>query len=311
MKEQTLQKIFPAFGTICTLVIYGAHDRETADIIRRRMSELHQLFSVFEPHSDISRINRSAGLQPVSVSADTLRLLLLALRYEKQTQGAFSILSGTSARLWKDAVYAHRMPAHAEIAETRNSGSLLVDKKAGTALLTCTKQQVDLGGIAKGYAADEARRILKKAKVRSALINFGGTVISIGPKRRIGIQNPFQKTSAPISEVAGRNIAVVTSGTYEQSCVCGGRRIHHIVNPRTGRPADSGLISVSLIGKHAAELDALATAACVLGEDQSRALLCRHNIQGIFISEDGTVHSTHRRTLQKKSDEALTYEYET
>lgn len=295
MRGKVLQKIFPALGTVNTIALYGSFAPETAEQVKKRVLDLHRRFSLFEQGSDISRINEQAGIKPAPVHQDTFFVLFHALAYGRETQGAFDITSGAASRLWRDAVRSAKMPSEPDISGCRSLGGLadlILDKADGTAFLRRNGQQVDLGGIAKGYAADEAVRILKKHKVRNALINFGGTVIVVGREQKIGIQNPFQKSGVSMADIMVKNKAVVTSGSYERGFFFEGVRYHHIIDPRTGWPADSGLLSVTLVGDSAMELDALATGICVLGEKNGLPLLEKRGIEAVFISNDGQVKIT-------------------
>lgn len=296
MRGKQLQKIFPALGTVNTITLYDSFASEIAEQVKKRVLDLHRRFSIFEQGSDIFRINEQAGRKTVPVHQDTFFVLIHALAYGRETRGAFDITSGAVSRLWRDAVRFAQIPSESDIAGCRSlSGlaDLILDKADGTAFLRRNGQQIDLGGIAKGYAADEAVRILKKHKVHNALINFGGTVIVIGREQKIGIQNPFQKSGVSMADIMVKNKAVVTSGSYERGFFFEGVRYHHIVDPRTGWPADSGLLSVTLIGDSAMELDALATGICVLGEKKGLPILERRGIEAVFISNDGEVKITH------------------
>lgn len=295
MREKVLQKIFPAFGTVNSVTLYGSFDPETAQQIKKRALELHRLFSYFEQGSDIFRINEQAGMEPVPVRQDTLSVLSHALVYGRETQGAFDITAGAAARLWRDAIRSAQIPSEPEIAGCRSLSSLddlILDEAAETAFLRRRGQQVDLGGIAKGYAADESVRLLKDYKVNKALVNFGGTVIATGGEQRVGVQHPYQKNGESVADIIVENKAVVTSGTYERGFRSDGRRYHHIIDPRTGWPADSGLLSVTLIGDSAMELDALATGICVLGEEGGLPLLKKHGIEAVLIRDDGEIRIT-------------------
>lgn len=295
MRGKVLQKIFPALGTVNTITLYDGFDLEIAEQVKKRVLDLHRRFSVFEQESDIFRINEQAGMKTVPVHQDTLLVLSHALAYGRETMGAFDITSGAASRLWRDAIRSARIPSEEDIAGCRRlSGlnDLILNKAEGTAFLRRNGQQIDLGGIAKGYAADEAVRILKKYKVRDALINFGGTVIAIGREQKIGIQNPFQENGESMADIMVKDKAVVTSGSYERGFFFEGGRYHHIIDPRTGLPADSGLLSVTLIGGSVMELDALATGICVLGESNGLPLLERRGIEAVFISNDGEVRIT-------------------
>ena len=144
----------------------------------------------------------------------------------------------------------------------------------------------------KGYAADEARSMLQTQGVQNAQINFGGTVLVIGRTQKIGIQNPFQKTGSSMASISLKNKSIVTSGSYEQCFFHQGKRVHHIIDPRTGKPSCSGLISVSLIGDQAVTLDALATGICCLGQEAGISVVRKYGISAIFVTEHGRVQIT-------------------
>ena len=154
-------------------------------------------------------------------------------------------------------------------------------------------QQIDLGAIAKGYAANEVRNILHAYGVENALINFGGTVINIGQQRNIGIQMPFAPNGQSAASIKVENgKAVVSSGLYEQFCIINDQFIHHISDIRTSKPSDSGLIGVTLVGDNSEELDALATAAFIMGAEKSMELLKQLNIEALFITYDKKLYVT-------------------
>ena len=169
---------------------------------------------------------------------------------------------------------------------------ILLDEESRTAELKRFGQSVDLGGIAKGYAADEVRRILREGGVTDALINLGGTVSSIGRERNIGIQHPDRATGIAMGRITLENGCVVTSGDYERFYEVDGVRYHHIVDPRTGYPAQSSLRSVTLIGDNATELDALSTAAFVLGEAEGLRLVQQAGVEAIFVTDSLNVFCT-------------------
>ena len=183
MKKKVLQKIFPALGTVNTVAIYSEYNPAILEQVMQRVLDLHQLFSIFDPQSEISRINENAGICSVPISEDTFSVLSLAIACAGETDGTFDITTGTLSRLWRDAINSKRIPSDAEIEQHHLLGSIAdleLDAKNRTAFLRQAGIQLDLGGIAKGYAADEVQRILKENHIENALINLGGTVITIG-----------------------------------------------------------------------------------------------------------------------------------
>lgn len=287
--------MFPAFGSINSISIFGDTNVSILEPIKKRMMQIHNRFSFFNPKSEINQINQQAGIHPVTVSEDTFYLLSLSLNYAKETKGAFDVTIDPISELWKNAIRSATLPSQTEIAYCRtccNVKNLELDKVHGTAFLRKKGMKLDLGGIVKGYAADEAQSMLQAQDVQEAQINFGGTVIAIGRRQKIGIQNPFQKTGSSMGSILLKNKAIVTSGSYEQYFFHQGKRFHHIIAPRTGNPSCSGLISVSLIGEKAVILDALATGICCLGLKDGVAIVKKHGLSAIFVTDNGGVQVT-------------------
>ena len=123
-------------------------------------------------------------------------------------------------------------------------------------------------------------------------MNLGGTVVAVGAPRAVGIQSPFASAGVAFAYTSVDNKAAVTSGLYEQQAVIGGQTVHHIVDPRTGRPAETELAGVTLIGENAMTLDALATAAFVTDTDAALRLVKRFGAEAVFVTRDGNVFLT-------------------
>lgn len=290
-----IQKLFPAFGTVNSISVWDDSDPSIVEHVKHHMIQLHNCFSFFHPESEISQINRQAGIRPVTVGEDTFRLLSLALKYAGETDGTFDVTAGALSELWRNAIRAATLPSEAEADRCLalgKKGRLVLDHTHKTAFLSQKGKKLDLGGIAKGYAVEKARSLLLAAGVRNARINFGGTVAVMGNAQKIGLQNPFQKTGVPMADMMVENKGIVTSGLYERCFFHQGKRFHHIIDPRTGKPACSGLLSVSLIGEDAAALDALATGICCLGREAGMAIVRRHHLSAVFVTDDGCVQIT-------------------
>lgn len=295
MSEKYIQKMFPALGTVNSVTVYGEKGEEAPEQIKEMVLELHRRLSVFDPGSEISQINRMAGICPVAVSQSTVAILGLAAQYAARTEGAFDVTAGAMSGLWREAIRTHRLPDRADIARCRalcGIDGLELDSKGCTAFLRRRGMTLDLGGIAKGWAADEARRILTESGAERALINFGGTVLSVGGTVDAGIQDPFQRTGISFGHLPLCGKAAVTSGFNERYFVSGGKRYHHIIDPRTGKPSGSGLASVTLTGESAAALDALSTAIFILGAEKGLPLLRESGTDAVFITDSGIISVT-------------------
>ena len=289
------QKIFFAMGTVNTITIFDESD-DALSAAKQRMKVLDRKLSAYSHDSEIYAINSCAGISPVAVSMDTFRLIKHSVRLSRQNDGIFDITSRPLSQLWKSAIKCGQIPDDATIKEAMklvNYKDIILDCEKHTIMLKNKGQQLDLGAIAKGYAADEVRNILHAYGVKNAVINFGGTIINMGQQRNIGIQAPFAPNGqSAFSIMVDSEKAVVSSGLYEQFCIINGRFIHHITDIRTGKPADSELLSVTLVGDKAEELDALATAVFIMGMKKGMEFLKQYNIDALFITHDKKLYFT-------------------
>ena len=287
-----LDKSFPAMGTINSITLFDSQVPDAADDAREYLMRLNRSWTCFRQDSLLSQINRAAGRTAVAVDADTMEILDRSKAFSELSQGAFDVTAGPIAALWRNALGCGELPSDGEIwqaMELTNWRGIGLDRDAGTVMLSRQGQRMDLGGVAKGYAADGLRKRLRQRGVRRALLNLGGTVAAMGCATRIGVQDPFRPTGVPMGTLMLEDRCAVTSGVYERCREIGGRPYHHIIDPRTGFPAKSGLISVTLIGEDAARLDALATASVVLGLEESAALLAGQGIEAVFVTDRGRV----------------------
>jgi len=298
-----IEKMFRSFGTILTIQI-GIRDEEQLSVeegkmvlkeIKQTIEKMDDLFSTYKPDSEISRLNQMAGKGEVAVSKETFEILHIAKELQKQTDGNFDISLQALIDLWGIGKKNDFIPQKKDIdslLQERSEEYLILDEKRQTAFLTNQRQKIDLGSIAKGYAVDKTIRFLKKKEVKEAIINFGGTIYAIGNPKKIGIQNPFQKTGIYLGTLVLEDMAAVTSGFYEQYFTKNKRDYHHILNPKTGNPVDNSLASITLIGKHATDLDAITTAVYVLGIEAGSTLLNDRKLEGIFVLKTGEVFHT-------------------
>ena len=284
-----MQKTFFALGTINSVSVFYEENRkaqimEILNQIKLRTLILDDMFSVFKENSEITKINKAAGKMSVKVSHETYKIIQRAIEFSRVSNGAFDISAGSLSRLWRKAKKESRVPDIEEIKKqkelTNYRDIVMADYKVG---LSKKGQEIDLGGIAKGYAADEAKIILLEENITDAIINFGGTVINIGDEKQIGIQNPDAKTGISIGRLKVRQQAVVTSGLYERYYMKDGNQYHHIINPKTGMPSQSGLLSVTVIGDSALEMDALSTGFFVAGLEDGIKILNKYSAEVIVI----------------------------
>lgn len=292
-------RMFQALGTVNTIRVTG---EESGDALRPAIARVHEIesrMSAFLPESDLGRLAESAGKSPAEISPDTFALLEKAKHYAQLSGGAFEPTIRPLTKLWGIGKKACFVPSEEEIAAAMslvNWRSLQL-KSGCRAYLEKPGQAVDLGGIAKGYAADEVRRILLENGVASAMINLGGNISAVGSRPdgspwRIGVQNPFAPRGEFLGTLEVRDRTVVTSGVYERYFYRDGVRYHHILDPRTGKPVRNGLMSVTAVCGSSADADALTTALFVLGPQAGAPLLRQSGADAIFVFEDYSFAAT-------------------
>ena len=290
-----LEKSFPAMGTVHTVTIFDAEGPEAASDARAYLLDLHGAWSCFKEDSLVSRINQAAGRQPVAVDEDTFEVLRQAKRYGRFTEGAFDVTVGPLADLWRRAMEERQLPGDEAVWQALalvDFANVTLDEEAHTVLLEKAGQRIDLGGIAKGYAVDELIKRLRRHGVHRALLDLGGTVAALGCGLPVGIRDPFRPDGAPMGTLMLEDRIAVTSGVYERFAYMDGYRYHHVVDPRTGYPSKSGLVSVTLVGENGGALDAFTTAALILGMEKSAPMLAEQGMDAVFVTEQGQVFVT-------------------
>lgn len=303
--KKYIQKLFSSLGTLNNITLYfNEEDSEKANTVMQTIedycNELDDKLSIFKEKSEINRINNNAGIKFVQVSQDTFEIIKMAKEFGKITNGAFDITIKPLVDLWSEARKEKNIPKKIKLKDFLrkiNYNNIILNDKDHSVMLKKQGQSIDLGGIAKGYVIDKVKYILQSNGFSNAIINLGGTVSSIGEKRKIGIRNPFtpmnsSKEVQKVMEIECIEEDIVTSGIYEQFINKNGKIYHHILNPYTGYPTENQMVSVTLIGNNGAELDSIATACFTLGIEKSIKLLNQLNINAIFILDDGKIFYT-------------------
>ncbi|MCF6179470.1 MAG: FAD:protein FMN transferase [Geopsychrobacter sp.] len=285
-------------GTLVEIKGVGGDEKNIEKAISDAFSIMRaeeERFSSELETSQISLINRSDV--PVVVDAQVLKVLRLGQKITRQSQGAFDFGMGGLKRLWDFKALTPRVPTALEIAAVLPQRSLKRVAIDGERVVRLgARVQLDLGGIAKGFAVDRALDVLRSAGLKSASINAGGDIGLLGGHGerpwKIGIQHP-RKANELLATLELRDRAIVTSGDYERFFMVDGLRYHHIFDPQTGMPA-RGCQSVTVIAAHVAEADSLATAAFVLGPQKGLAFLETYpDVEGLIVAADG------KRTMTK------------
>ncbi len=260
-------------GTLCSIEGYGSDDSQlSADIecAFTAMKTVEAQMSRFNPDSDIGRLNRLAYDAPIQVHPATYQVIRSALEIGSLTGGAFDPTLLPITQLWKQCEARNRMPhaselAHALHAINQDAVRLNAD---GTVVFTQPSVQLDLGGIGKGFAVDQAIDVLQGAGMTHGVVDAGGNLRVIGAPHsevtwNIGVQHPL-KAEELIASVELRDQAIATSGNYERGVRVGDEWLGHLIDPRTGYPVDK-VLSVSVVASTAMLADALSSALAVLG----------------------------------------------
>ena len=288
-----------------------------------RLMELEDILSANREGTDLDMVNRNAGIGPVKVRPELIEVLEKALEYAEKSNGFFDPTVGSLVKLWGFGTEENRIPGEEEILQalkTINYREVEINNAEGTVFLKQTGMALDLGAIAKGYAADEAVRLLTGEAVERGIIDLGGNIFAFGERKvkktiigflkdlivlnsgkdkneesfwRIGIQDPREGRGNYIGILKVKNKTVVTSGIYERFFEEGGRRYHHILSTENGFPVENNMLSVTITADNSIDADALSTAAFILGWEQGQELIASVNgAGGIFVFDDLTVRLT-------------------
>lgn len=281
-REQSRSVNLAVFNTVGKVTLWGTETEEWDAIFRElaaSLQELHNCFNVYDAESELSRLNAGAFDAPFKCS-DTLWAALCAAREAYvTTHGCFDVTVGPLMRLWGYHGKQDTIPTQAEIdiaLQKVGMDKVIFDEAAHAVTFAVRGMSLDLGGMAKGYACDVAAQLLQKHNVQVFLIDLGGNLMlsEKTPSGRkaftVGIRNPAKPQSLQ-ETIELRGTAVATSGNYERSRTIAGRRIGHIMNPRTGQPAEL-LAGVTVITPRGINSDVFSTAVFAGGTALAKKL---------------------------------------
>jgi thiamine biosynthesis lipoprotein len=293
-------------GTFCTIDLFENGSPELYNRFFVRLAELDRLLSANRDDSELARVNRNAGLEATAVSPELFTVLERACYFAEASGGAFDPTVGPLVKLWGIGTETPRIPAEEEIRAAldlvnwRDMELTPPDGAGGTVFLKRRGMALDLGAIAKGYAADELVRILRETEIPRALIDLGGNIYVWGSKAGgrpwlVGVQDPVHERGihAGILEF-GNGISVVSSGVYERNFTGNdGSRYHHIIGlseaipeNRRGYPVENGILSTTVAAPSSMDADALSTSCFILGYEKGLALAEANGAEVLFIFED-------------------------
>jgi FAD:protein FMN transferase len=299
---EVVQETRDQMGTRVTIMIWSEVGddpvRASMNNAFKEIDRINDLFSIYIPGSEISRLNDNAGKQPVKVRSEVFRMLEAAARMTNKTGGAFDPTFAGAGKLWDFRPGKQRIPSKASIEtglENTGIGLLVLDRSARTAFLTREGAKFDPGGYIKGYAVDRASEVLRRLGYEDFIVNAGGDMYVSGSKGgkpwRVGVQNPRANRDKLLASLAVKDRAVVTSGDYERFFIKDGVRYHHILDPRSGKPARL-CRSTTVVAKSTMQADFLSTAVFVLGPESGARLLREYGAEGFIIDSNGGRHFT-------------------
>ena len=293
-KKQTAVGFY--LDTVITLTAYV----DDADLLNDALAECgryERLLSRTVEGSDVWRINHAQG-GPVAVSDETVRLLETARQVSALSGGMFDVTIAPVSTMWDFTSGAAVVPDAGAIAAAAKLVDYTQVKTDGSLVTVPEGMMIDLGGIAKGYIADAVKQYLIDRGVESAVLSFGGNIVTIGMKPdgspwRVGIQDIDRPTGEYMLVSLNYGGSTVTSGIYERGFESGGVYYHHILDPNTGWPVQNELASVTIFSDSSMWGDALATAAFALGTKEGTALIeGLDGVEALFIARDRTVSAT-------------------
>lgn len=282
-----------AMDTFIDLKAQGENGEKALLEAEKEINRLEKLFSPTIEQSEIFTINQYAAKQTVTVSKDTFDLIEKAKEYCNITEGAFDITIAPVVKAWGFTEEVKRVPTDEEIQQKLqlvDNNKLHIDKQNSTVYLENENMSIDLGGIAKGYASDKVNEILKKNDVSSAVISLGGNVSVTGKrpdgtKWRIAVQDPMNREGY-VGILNVEDTSVITSGVYQRFFEQDGKKYHHIIDTKTGKPTQTGLLSVTIVCDDGAMADALSTSVMVAGLQKGSELWRKLGNFGMIVITD-------------------------
>ena len=296
-ENKKVSKDIFAMDTYMTVTAYGKNAENGVNKAVDEINRLETVLSAEKQESDIYKLNETGS---GTLSTDTKNIVSKALEINKTTNGAFDISIYPLMVKWGFTTQKYNVPSKNEISKLLkdvDSSKIIFDEKSGNIKLK-ENMKIDLGGIAKGYTSNRVMQIFKEHGVKSGLVSLGGNVQALGTKTdgtawQIAIENP-DKSSDYIGVVSVKDKAVITSGGYERYFEKNGKTYHHILDPETGYPAESGVKSVTIVSDDGTLADALSTSLFVMGKEKALDYWREHKneFDTVLVEDNGDITIT-------------------
>ena len=289
-----------AMDTVITVHFYGPNGQEASGALLERLRDFERKISLYDPSSEIAQLNAKAGDgEAVALSEDTYGLLEKARQYSLDSGGVFDITVAPLSLLWDVTGENPHVPQEEEILSRRelvDARDRLLDPEHRTARLARQGQSVDLGGIAKGEATRFVFDVMDEYGIENGYVSLGGNMAvrgkypDTGEDFPFGVRDPRGAGNEYLGIITLDGLTMATTGDYERFFMEDGVRYHHVLDPRTGYPANGGLISVTVISQDGARADALSTSLFVAGKEEALKHLEDPGISLILVDEDQNVY---------------------
>lgn len=299
--NQNLSRTEIIMGTPISITIYEGGSDETLNRCFDKVSEIEDLVSINKENTELVKLNENAGISKVKLSDISYNILKKGLEYSKLSNGSYDITIGPLVKLWGIGLENENVPSEDKINEIIkyiDYKNVEINDSTKEAFLSKKGMEIDLGSIAKGYAADEVVNILKQEGVNRAIVNLGGNIYALGSKDsksnwKIGIQDPFSNRGEVVGSIEVANKTVVTTGIYERFIEKDGVKYHHILNPKTGYPYNTDIAGVSIITDKSIDADALSTLVFTKGLDEGLEFVeTLNNVDAIFVTNNKEIYMT-------------------
>lgn len=284
---------FQAMDTLMTLTVYGG-DKGLCDRLQERISALSGQLDATDGSSEIAKLNQE---KTAPLSADSAQLLGRSLSFCEKLGGSFDITVYPAVQAWGFISGAYRVPDEAELRTLQERIDYRRVEADGSVFTLPDDTEIDLGAVAKGYAADISQEVLKDGNAQAAVLNLGGTIKLYGRKPdgsrfKVGIADP-ENPAGYFGYLTTDAAVVATSGGYERYFEKDGRRYIHILDPKTAKTVDNGVLSVTIVTDDGAYADALSTALFVMGLDEATAYYEKdRGFDFIILTDDGNLYIT-------------------
>lgn len=287
-------------GTVVNLSMYDDIDEDIFEGAFNTIRNVENTMSLNIEDSELNKVNNNAYSKPVEISDQLSYVFKKSIEYAEISNGSFDITIGPISKLWSIGTDQAKVPKPQEIESVISKVNYKnIEIKDNQVKLSKDNMIIDLGGIAKGYAADQVVNYLKSKNIDRAIVDLGGNIYTLGSKDKdtpwtVGIQNPYNESRGDyLGLISVSDKSVVTSGVYERYVEKDNKKYHHILSPFTGYPIDNELMSVTIVSDLSIDGDALSTAAFALGLEKGTQLVeSLDDVDAIFVTKDKEVYIT-------------------